>query len=186
MKFIPALSLLLLAAPLSVHAADQTGAESKKKPVSAKVVNAPKGDGPRIGNIEVTYADGTTDRWTTKGNTGDPRVAADGTVGWTIYGPKTPSRYFEEGVKIPEAYLYRPNTKIVICRKGKVLCRVEVGLFHVEEWGFTPDGEKFVVKTRGHHGPANLELRETTTGKLLAEIKAYEEKLPGWAEPYRE
>lgn len=177
----PNLINVLLAAALAAHttkAADQTGAETKKTPVSAQVVDAPQGDGPKIGNIEVTYADGTKDRWTTKGNTGDPRVAADGTVGWTVYGPET---------KIAASYTIRPNGTVVICRRGKVLCRVESARLNVEDWGFIADGAQFVLKTRGPHGPADIELHDTTTGKLLdTKPASTDEKLPVWAEPFRE
>ena len=167
-----------LAASFSAKAADQTGAETQKTPVSAKVVDTLKDPRLKIGNIEVTYADGTMDRWTTKGNTGDPRVAPNGTVGWTIYGPE---------IKIAASYTVRPNNTVVICRRGKVLCRVESAGAHVEDWSFISNGAQFVLKTRGNHGPASVELHDTATGKLIETTPAWSEgKLPTWAEPFRE
>lgn len=162
---------------VTAAATDQKGAEATKTPVKAVVVGAPKDAEPSIGNIQVTYRDGTTDHWTTKGNAGLPRVAPDGTVGWTVFGPET---------KIPASYTLRPNNHLVIFRAGKVLCRVEAGLMTVEEWDFIEGGAKFVVKTRGHHGPATIELHDTVTGKLISSAQAFAENLPEWAVPYRD
>ena len=159
-------------------AEDQTGAEKAKVPVKAAVVGGVKWNDQAVGNIEVTYADGTRDRWTTKGNCGDPRVAADGTVGWTVYAAERPAA--------TASYNIRPNGTVVMCRRGKVLCRVETLLGFAEEWGFADEGKRFVVKSRALHGPAKVELHETDTGKLVAEAEASAEKLPAWAEPYRE
>ena len=175
LSFLPAVALILL--QVTAEAADQKGAEATKTPVKAVVVGAPRDAEPSIGNIQVTYQDGTTDRWTTKGNAGLPRVAPDGTVGWTVFGPET---------KIPASYTLRPNNHLVIFRDGKVLCRVEAGLMTVEEWDFIEGGAKFVVKTRGHHGPAAIELHDTVTGKLISSVKAFAENLPEWAVPYRD
>jgi len=159
-------------------AADQTGAEKTKRVVKAEVVaNAKAENADKIGNIEVTYADGTKDRWTTKGDAGLPLVASDGKVGWTIYGPET---------KGAASYSVRANNTLVICQQGKVLCRAKTVLPFIEEWRFLDDGKQFAVKTRAAHGPATLELHETKTGQLLAAVKAADAKLPKWAEPYRE
>lgn len=180
MKLRLGVTLLALASmiPLSSMAVDQTGAEATKKPVSVKVVDVADIETHTIGNIQVTYEDGTTDQWTTKGGAGDPRVAPDGTVGWTLYGS-------EHGD--PASYTTRPNGNVVVCRRGKVLCRVESALPHVEEWDFIDGGAKFVLKSRGRHGPAKVELFETETGSLLAMVPAYsEDGLPKWAESYRD
>lgn len=164
--------------PICSFAVDQTGAEATKKPVSVKVVDVADIKDYTIGNIQVTYEDGTTDKWTTKGGVGEPRVAPDGTVGWTIYGPEYGN---------PAGYTTRPNSNVVICRAGRVLCRVESALPHVEEWDFIEGGTKFVLKSRGRHGPAKVELFETETGNLLAMVPAYsEDGQPKWAEPYRD
>lgn len=158
--------------------ADQSGAEQTKKPVKAEVVGAAKAENEgKIGNIEVTYADGTKDRWTTKGDAGLPRVAPDGSVGWTVYGP---------AAKVAASYTMRPNGTVVICRQGKVLCRAQTGLAFVEDWSFVEGGRQFAVKTRATHGPATVELHDSQSGKRLGEVRASGEKLPKWAAPYRE
>jgi outer membrane lipoprotein-sorting protein len=162
----------------SMLAADQSGAEKSKSVASVEVVGTASAENAeKIGNVEVTYADGTKDRWTTKGDAGLALVASDGTVGWTVYAPET---------KIAASYKVRPNNTLVICRQGKVLCRAKTALPFIEEWRFVDDGKQFAVKTRAAHGPATLELHETKTGKLLATAKAADDQLPKWAEPYRE
>lgn len=159
-------------------AADQTGAEKNKRPVSAEVIGTAKAENAdKIGDIEVTYADGSKDRWTTKGNAGLPQVAADGSVGWTVYSPET---------KVAASYKMRPNCTLVVSRQGKVLCRVRSIMAFIEEWSFLEDGAKFALKTRGAHGPASVELHETKSGKLLQTVGAGDEKLPKWAEAFRE
>jgi hypothetical protein len=75
---------------------------------------------------------------------------------------------------------------MVMCLKGKVLCRVQAALGFVEEWNFTKDGKRFVVKSRALHGPATIELRETDTGKVVQSVQASDANVPAWAAPYRE
>ena len=172
-------ALALVAGPFAcLRAADQAGAEKTKVPVKVAVVDAVKWNSEPVGNIEVRYADGTRDRWTTKGSCGQPRVAADGTVGWTVYEPERQAQ--------TASYNIRPNGTLVICRKGKVLCRTQAALGFIEEWGFVKDGKHFVVKSRALHGPATVELMETETGKVEKQVKATEDKLPEWAAPYHE
>ena len=168
----------LFGSPCSAPAADQTGAEKVKLPVKVAVVDAVKWNGESVGNIQVTYADGTKDRWTTKGGCGLARVAADGTVGWNVFEGERRAR--------SASYNIRPNGTMVMCRKGKVLCRVQAALGFVEEWNFTKDGKRFVVKSRALHGPATIELRETDTGKVVQSVQASDANVPAWAAPYRE
>ncbi len=162
----------------SLLAEDQTGVEKTKVPVKAAVVDAKLWNNEPVGNIEVVYADGTRDCWTTKGSCGQPHVAADGTVGWTVFEAERPAQ--------TASYTVRPNGTLVICRRGKVLCRVHSALGYIEEWDFSKDGKHFVVKSRALHGPAKVELMETETGKVVREIKASDDKLPEWAAPYHE
>ena len=157
----------LFGSPCSAPAADQTGAEKVKLPVK----DAVKWNGESVGNIQVTYADGTKDQWTTKGGCGLARVAADGTVGWNVFEGERRAR--------SASYNIRPHSTIV-------LCRVQAALGFVEEWNFTKDGKRFVVKSRALHGPATIELRETDTGKVVQSVQASDANVPAWAAPYRE
>ena len=170
--------LLMVCFALPLAAADQAGAEKTKVPVKATVVDAVKWGTESIGNIEVVYADGTRDRWTTKGSCGMPRVSADGTVGWTVFEAERPAK--------TASYNIRPNGTIVLCRQGKVLFREQAAMGFIEEWDFLKDGKQFVVKSRALHGPATIELRETETGKVVAQVKTTTDECPDWAKPFWE
>jgi hypothetical protein len=176
---LPALLLITLLLVSNGRAIDQKGAESTKTPKSAAiVVAADAGKKERqIGNVQVTYSDGTKDVWTTKANCSLARVAADGTVGWTVHGPET---------KIAASYTMRPNGKLVLNRKGKLIAEIESGKAFIEEWMFIEPGKQIVLLTRGAHGPADIELHDTKTGKLIESVKAFAENLPAWAKPYEE
>ncbi|MEP6669417.1 MAG: hypothetical protein ABJF10_09710 [Chthoniobacter sp.] len=160
-------------------AADQRGAEQSKKVVSTHIVapgNAST-DGEAIGNVQVIYEDGTKDLWTTKGNCSLPKAAPDSTVGWTVHG---------NPVHINSGDPIRPNPELVVCRQGKVLARIQASLPFIEDWHFLAEGKQVALRCRGGHGPANIELHDTATGKLVTTLKAYDEKLPAWAKPLRD
>jgi len=175
------LFIMLLTAVMFVsngRAIDQRGAESTKTPKKAGIVVAPD---PRsvelqIGNVEVTYSDGIKDLWTAKNNCSLARVSADGTVGWTVHGPET---------KIAASYTVRPNGTLVLNRKGKVIARIESSKPFIEDWMFIDAGGRLILLTRAAHGPANIELHDTTTGKMIESVKAQDEHLPAWAKPYQ-
>jgi len=78
----------------------------------------------------------------------------------------------------------RPNGILVLCRKGKVLATIKSAKNYIEKWGFYENGSQLVLLTRGSHGPADIELHDTTTGKLIASAKESAENLPEWAKPY--
>lgn len=170
-------ALLLLRLP--GFTADQKGAETTKIPMGVAIVKtsgSEKKEQP-IGNVQVVYRDGTTDFWTTKGNCSLALVAADGTVGWTVHAGDT---------KIAASYTARPNGKLVLNRRGKVIAQIESSKGFIEEWMFIEGGKRLVLLTRGAHGPATIELHETSSGKLLKSVNAAAENLPTWAKPYEE
>lgn len=178
-SFLRALLFSLFVVPTFLSAADQTGAELTKKVVSAEIV-VPKGTKPddeQIGKVRVKYADGTKDMWTTKDNCSLVRVAPDGTVGWTVHADAT---------KIAASYTVRPNGNLMLCRHGKVFAKLTSGRGFIEAWDFVEKGEKLVLVTRGAHGPADIELHEVATGKLLKSVKQDEGHLPAWAKPYED
>jgi hypothetical protein len=162
-----------------LYATDLVGAETVKRPASVEILlsGAAKPDEPKIGNVWVTYTDGATDPWTTKGNCSLARLAVDGTVGWTTNEPET---------KVNASYSMRPNNTLVLCRKGKVIAKVRSALPFIEEWKFTVDGRQLVLVTRASHGPADIELHEVDSGRLIETVKAYGENLPLWAQPFKE
>jgi hypothetical protein len=56
----------------------------------------------------------------------------------------------------------------------------------IEAWDFTKDGERVVIKSRGAHGPATIELFSLRNGPPEASVQAYEKDLPEWAAAYAE
>jgi hypothetical protein len=167
-----------LAAAGPLFAGDQRDAERTKQPVAVAILvtGAATADDP-VGNVQVTYTDGTKDLWTTKGDCSLARVAPDGTVGWTVNGSE---------VRVNSADMMRPNGTLVLCRKGKVLASIRSGKAFIEKWAFMANGSQVVLVTRGSHGPADIELHNTATGKLIQSIRAYAGNLPEWAKPYAE
>jgi len=157
--------------------AQNEGAERTKLPVSARIqgkIVAQGGD--RIGNVVVTYSDGTEDQWSLKGNCGDPKVSADGTVGWEVYqlNPDGKSLKTYGGLYI--------NDHLAVCFRGKIVANLAPAKSFIEGWAFSESG--VVIKSRGAHGPAMIELFSLRTGPPTASVWAYEKNLPAWAEPF--
>lgn len=166
---------ILFSMVATMFAIDQTGAESAKKPVSASIqALSGKHAADPVGNVKVTYEDGTTDHWTTKGNCGQTRVAPDGTVGWVIYGPEV------EGAA---SYKLRPHHEIVLCRKGKIVARLESPQPFIEEWQFQKSGTQVACSAMFAHGKAYYTLFDAATGKVVAEVTATDNVIPDWARP---
>src|SRR6202035_4758654 len=94
LSFLRFLLVIVAATAGTLFAGDQRGTENTKHPVSAEILAAnaakasshPINNPDPIGNVQVTYADGTKDLWTTKGDCSLARVGSDGTVGWTVNG----------------------------------------------------------------------------------------------------
>jgi hypothetical protein len=155
------------------------GAEKTKTPVQAAIIRnkslPPKYE---IGNVIVTYSDGTTDIWTLKGNCAEPKVSTKGAVGWEVYklnsDGKTLSSY--NGLYI--------NDHLNVFDHGRVVANLESAKGFIEDWGFTRDGAHVVIKSRGAHGPATIELFPLRNGPPAESVQAYEKNLPDWAAPF--
>ena len=166
-------------------AADQKGTESTKQPASVEIMPAkakktsaqPADTATAIGNVQMTYADGTKDLWTTKGNCSMPEVATDWTVGWTVHGDE---------VKINSADKMRPNGTLVVFRKGNVLAMIKSAKSFIEKSDFHGTEGQLVLLTRGSHGPANIKLHDVATGKLIESVKESAENPPEWPKPYQD
>jgi hypothetical protein len=132
-----------------------------------------------VGNVEVTYADGTRDHWTTMATAQQPKVAADGVVGWIDCSG------VEAGKKQLCLYKGVPvGSQLILCTRGKITARIASGKPFIEEWGFTADGKFVVVKSRAAHGPAVIERFTRPDGKADGEVEESAENAPEWARDY--
>lgn len=162
-------------------AAENEGAEKIKRPVSARidVIHKIETADP-IGNVIVKYADGTEDKWTNRGNCSTPKVSSSGMVGWIVYSLRKDGKSIEMYGDLPI------NGKVSICEKGTVLATVSTTKSFIEQWGFSQDSRHVVVKSRGAHGPATIQLFAIKDGPAEAAVDAYSENLPDWARPYKD
>jgi hypothetical protein len=174
--------LLALVSGARVALGLNEGAERIKRPVSARIepkFKAPE-PGERIGNVVVKYSDGTEDAWTLKGNCKDPKVSEDGHVGWIVCE-------LAAGGKSLQLYDAVPiGSRLTICYQGGMVATLSPAAPFIEDWRFAPDGPHVVIKSRAAHGPATIERFALRSGPAEAAVKAYEEPLPAWAEPFRE
>ncbi len=72
----------------------------------------------------------------------------------------------------------------VIIREGEhTLCSFRTAASNIEETRWYREQEQIVVKSRGSHGPATVELFESRTGRKLGSVMAYElaDGGPDWA-----
>jgi hypothetical protein len=174
------LTLLLLFLQMAPFLNGQNkGAEETKTPIQATIL--PNKMAPpeyEIGNVIVTYSDGTTDSWTVKGNCAAPKVSLKGAVGWEVYklnpDGKTLARY--DGLRI--------NDHLTVCDHGRVVANLAAAKGFIEDWDFTKDGEHLVIKSRGTHGPATIELFSLRNGPAAKSVQAYQKNLPDWAAPF--
>lgn len=179
------LACALLGFGIQPLSADQKGAEAVKKPVKVAIVDArkiPDWAGDPVGNVEVTYADKTTDHWTRLATAMMPRIGPDGLVGWV-----DATEQKEGSTKLAQNDRGTPvGSRLFLCSRGKVIAKIKAGLPFIEEWAFDPDGKHVVVKSRAAHGPATIQRFLSADGSAAGETNAYNEKAPAWAKPFLE
>jgi hypothetical protein len=66
------------------------------------------------------------------------------------------------------------NRKVAVCHTASP---------NIEETKFIKEQQQIVIKSRGNHGPATVQLFDSSTGKQQASVKAYEirDGKPAWA-----
>lgn len=72
----------------------------------------------------------------------------------------------------------------VIIREGaRTVCSFRTAMPNVEETRFINEQDQIVVKSRGNHGPATVQLFNTRNGAEQSRVMAYEIRggQPGWA-----
>ncbi len=150
----------------------QIGPVRRERPVNVDIILA-KGQqtfgAQQIGNIEVTYPDGMQDAWTTRGNCGQAQVAADGTVGWTVY-QATPSGNYD----------FQPNGTLVLRKRGQTV-RMIAPFDYIAGWNFLKGGSEVVVRSGRSSSPTVFQRCDSATGRVLESVDASRSDLPAWA-----
>jgi hypothetical protein len=101
-------------------------------------------------------------------------------VGCTISPPR-PRGYADLDVNVEQA-------SVRLLRNGMTVCLVRTQLPNVETWKLINGNMEIVVKSRGSHGPAAIELFDTRTGVLKGKImaSAIQDGRPEWAQGFEE
>lgn len=176
-KTLAAYFLVLSLAPFLYG--QNKGAEKTQTPAEAAIArNKSSPAGYEIGNVIVTYSDGTTDIWTLKGNCAEPKVSSKGAVGWEVY------KLNPDGKTLADYNGLYINDHVTVCDHGRIVASLASAKGFIEGWDFTKDGERLVIKSRGAHGPATIELFALRNGPPLESVQAYEKNLPSWAAPF--
>lgn len=62
---------------------------------------------------------------------------------------------------------------VTISRDGRSISTCRTAMMNVERWQFANGGAQIVVKSRGNHGPATVEMFDTATGRLRDKVLAF-------------
>ena len=73
------------------------------------------------------------------------------------------------------------GNKVRVYEGNKLVSIANATLPHIERTRFIDEQNKLVVKSRGSHGPARLQLFNARNGRQLASIPAYQKPKPQWA-----
>jgi hypothetical protein len=157
------LLLVLCASLLSMSAA-----ASGTTPIQIEVI-PPAGESKEVGDVVVTWDDGSREPLTRSAHAEQAKLGPDGLIGWTWAKERYENLWVNEHLRV---------------QRGKqLLFEVKSGKPFIEDWAFAAEG--LVVKSRGAHGPAWIELLSVSNGKQIQVIKeAYGDDLPPWAKPF--
>jgi len=133
-----------------------------------------------VGNVVVTYADGTIDLWTLKGNCKLPKVSSEGAVGWVVCEMQSNSGSLKlyDGLAI--------GSSLTVNFRGRIVANLRAAKPFIEDWAFDTDGRHAIVKSRLAHGTAVIERFGLHDGPPEAAVEAYQEGLPDWAQAFGE
>lgn len=97
---------------------------------------------------------------------------------------------YNQGIKVPASKSYgQPLTtvkgkgKVTIKEGSRTVAVCSTASPNVEETKFITEQQEIVVKSRGNHGPATVQLFDTKSGKETGRVMAYEIRggKPAWA-----
>ncbi|HEY5704535.1 MAG TPA: hypothetical protein VIS96_03060 [Terrimicrobiaceae bacterium] len=97
-------------------------------------------------------------------------------LGGCTIGPPPPRGYADLQVNVEQA-------SVRLMRNGMTVCLIRTQYPNVQDWELINDNREIVVKSRGDHGPAVVQLFDTKTGVLKDKIMAFaiQDDRPEWA-----
>jgi hypothetical protein len=152
---------LVLCSLLGMSAAVNAATATK-----VEIVAANKSD--EVGDVCVTWDDGHSERLTRGAHAEQPKLSPNGLIGWAWSKERYKDLWVNEHLRV---------------QRGKpLLFEVKSGRPFIEDWNFIAEG--LVLKSRGAHGPALIELFALSDGKPIKVIeKAFGDDLPARAKP---
>jgi len=144
-------------------------------PKSATVVNIPPDlVNSGVGDIQVTFGDGSTELFTKGEKCRKPEVSARGDVGWAVWHDLT-----------DDAYHHKSETLRLRLRDGTIKEFQPNNLF-ILDWAFADNDTVVIIKSMAHHGPPSFIEYHIATGRELGRLDGYAPyaEMPKWAQPY--
>jgi hypothetical protein len=98
---------------------------------------------------------------------------------------------YNQGIKVPASKPYgqplmavKGKWKVTIKEGSRTVAVCSTASPNVEEIKFITEQQEIVVKSRGNHGPATVQLFDTKSGKEKGRVMAYEIRggKPAWAD----
>jgi len=96
-----------------------------------------------------------------------------------------PHRPFESHGKTTVSF---EQGQVRVVRDGKILCRLRPAMAMVERYELVNHAQQIIIKSRGKHGPATVELFNLSDGSRADQVLAYaiRKGRPAWASGWEE
>jgi hypothetical protein len=80
------------------------------------------------------------------------------------------------------------QSRVRVVRAGKTLCRLQPAMAVVERYELVNHAQQIIIKSRGKHGPATVELFNLSDGSRVDQVLAYaiRKDRPAWASGWQE
>jgi hypothetical protein len=77
------------------------------------------------------------------------------------------------------------NLQLMLWSNGRITHTLSVPKTFIENWQFSQDSKKVIVRSRWHRGASAYRMFDVATGKQLAVYRPWEDgdTMPSWAQP---
>jgi len=176
------LTLFMFAGGFRVHlsnpshlATNSPEIDKSRTVISATIVNiSPDVTDWKVGDIQVTFADGRTKVITNGEKCAHPLVSGTGDVGWSIWNDLTNDRY-----------QHTSETLRIQLHDGTIK-NFKPNSLYIMEWWFADNNSAAVIQSMEHHGPASFVKYDISSGNELGRQDGYlpYDKMAKWVQPY--